>query len=328
MTPTDQENKNRNEKGAKPLYRKVISDLRDCEERYKGLLDSISTTGLERRLQSALATLKSEVRLRRRLEAELLTAVESERQRIGQDLHDELCQHLGATALMTSVIATRVERKDSRTGAELQKISRLINDTIDSCRLIARGLHPVTLATKGLPAAFDELAERMPIGINFRWPRGARIPLEPSTALHLYRITEEAVGNAVKHSGAKNIAIQLADLGGRTVLVVEDNGNGFKQNPGSDGMGLRNIHYRAGVIGAELKIKTRKGGGTRLRCQLPRPKAIESSPRGVRDFKPRACLSGFQPDAVVSDPPQGDIYQTNNRLTARASSSNSASDKG
>ncbi|MEO7724295.1 MAG: sensor histidine kinase [Chthoniobacterales bacterium] len=270
MAADDQENKKQNEMGAKPLYRKVISDLRDCEERYTGLLDSISTTGLARRLRSALSTLKNEVRHRRRLEAELLTAVESERERIGQDLHDDLCQRLGATALMTSVIARRIGRKDSRTGAELQKIARLINDTIDSCRMIARGLHPITLATNGLPAALDELAERMPVGINFQWPRGARITLEPSTALHLYRITEEAVGNAVKHSGAKNIAVELDVIGGRTVLVVEDNGKGFDQNSRSDGMGLRNIHYRAGVIGAELKIEPRKGGGTRLRCKLPR----------------------------------------------------------
>ena len=112
----------------------------------------------------------------------------------------------------------------------------------------------------------------MPVGINFQWPRGARITLEPGTALHLYRITEEAVGNAVKHSGAKNISVELDVLRGRTVLVVEDNGKGFSQNSGSGGMGLRNIHYRAGVIGAELKIEPRKGGGTRLSCKLPRSK--------------------------------------------------------
>ncbi|MEO5719322.1 MAG: sensor histidine kinase [Chthoniobacterales bacterium] len=268
----DEKSKKRDEKGAKLLYRKVIADLRDCEERYKGLLDSISTAGLARRLQSALSKLKSEVRHRRRLEAELLTAVESERERIGQDLHDDLCQHLGATAIMTSVIATRIGRKDSRTGAELHEVARLINDTIDSCRMIARGLHPVTLAAKGLPGALDELAERMPVSINFQWPQGTRIMLEPATALHLYRIIEETVGNAVKHSGAKDIAVELDVVGGRTVLVVEDNGKGFKQNSGSDGMGLRNIHYRAGVIGAELKIEPRKGGGTRLSCKLPRSK--------------------------------------------------------
>ncbi len=267
-----------NETVAKPAYRKVIADLHTCEERYQSLLDSIPATE-DARLQSALSVLKSEVRHRRRLEAELLIAVESERERIGQDLHDDLCQRLSATAMMTSVLATRIARKDSRSGAELQKISRLINDTIESCRLLSRGLHPVTLTANGLPAALDELAERMPDGINFLWPHGKRIELEPETALHLYRITEEAVGNAVKHAGAKRIAIELDVLGGRTVLVIQDDGKGFERDPTANGMGLRNINYRAGAIGAELTIGQRKGGGTRIRCRLPGPKAPQSSPK-------------------------------------------------
>ncbi|MEO5755029.1 MAG: sensor histidine kinase [Chthoniobacterales bacterium] len=273
MEPRARENK----EGTKPPYRKVIANLRDCEERYQGLLNSISTTD-DARLKSALSTLKNEVRHRRRLEAELLTAIESERERIGQDLHDDLCQRLSATAMMTSVIATRIGRNDSQAGVELNKIATLINDTIESCRLLARGLHPVTLAAKGLPGALDELAERMPPGINFRWPQGLRIALEPATALHLYRITEEAVGNAVKHSGAKNISVELDICGGRTVLVIQDDGKGFKQDLSSDGMGLRNIQYRASAIGANLTIGQRKGGGTRIRCRLPRPKARDLDP--------------------------------------------------
>lgn len=254
-----------------PAYRKVIADLRSCEERYRGLLDSLPKTD-DARLKSALSTLKSEVRQRRGLEAELLTAVETERQRIGQDLHDDLCQRLGATAMMTSVIATRIGRGDSKTGAELQKIAQLINDTIESCRALARGMHPVTLATKGLPAALDELAERMPDGITFRWPTGERITLEPEIALHLYRITEEAVGNAVKHAEAKNIRVELDVLGAAVELVIHDDGKGFDYDSTVDGMGLRNMHYRAGVIGAELTIGRHKRGGTHIRCRLPRAK--------------------------------------------------------
>ncbi len=262
---------------AHPAYRKVIADLRTCEERYQTLLDSIPATD-DARLKSALSALRSEVRQRRELEAELLMAVETERQRIGQDLHDDLCQRLGATAMMTSVIATRIAGKDRQSGAELQKIASLINGTIESCRLLSRGLHPVTLAANGLPAALDELAERMPDGINFRWPRGKRIELEPETALHLYRITEESIGNAVRHAGAKNIVIELDVLAGRTVLVIQDDGKGFEHDSTSNGMGLRNIHYRAGVIGAKLTIGQRQGGGTRIHVRLPRPKAQDLNP--------------------------------------------------
>ncbi len=154
-------------------------------------------------------------------------------------------------------------------GKQLLEIVSLINDTIEGCRLLARGLHPITLASKGLPAALDELAERMPVGINFRWPSGRRISLKPETALHLYRITEEAVANAVKHAQAKNVTIELNVLDGQTLLAIEDDGKGFQRNSTSDGMGLRNIEYRASVIGAALTIAQRKGGGTRIECRLP-----------------------------------------------------------
>ena len=254
---------------ADPAYRRVVADLRDCEERYQGLLDMADATD-EERLNTAFSTLKSEVRQRRRLEAELLTAVEAERERIGQDLHDDLCQRLGATAIMISVIATRVRQTQPAIGKELQEIAKLINDTIESCRMLARGLHPVTLATKGLPAALDELAERMPRGIVFRWPHGKRIELEHETALHLYRITEEAVGNAVRHAEATRIEIALDTIEKETVLVIEDNGKGFTPGSIADGMGLRNMHYRASVIGATLEINQRKNGGTRVCCRLPR----------------------------------------------------------
>jgi signal transduction histidine kinase len=249
-------------------YRKVIADLRTCEERYQRLVESIPATD-ETRLKAAVATLQSEVRQRKRLEAELLRAVETERERIGQDLHDDLCQRLGATAMMTSVIAERIGHKDKASGKQLRDIANLINDTIESCRSLARGLHPITLAQKGLPAALDELAERMPVGIKFRWPQGRRISFKPETALHLYRITEEAVANAVKHAEARNVTIALDLLDGQTLLAIEDDGQGFQRNSTSDGMGLRNIEYRASVIGATLTVAQREGGGTRIECRLP-----------------------------------------------------------
>ncbi len=255
-----------------PGYRKVVADLHACEERYQGLVDSISLSN-DAQLESAVAALKSEVRQRRSLEAELLTAVEAERQRIGQDLHDDLCQQLGATAMMTSILAKRIAPKDKKSARELAEIPKLINATIESCRDIARGLHPITLHSKGLPAALEELADRIPRGIKFRWPTGKKIALEPSVALHLYRITEEAVGNAIKHSGAKNITVKLDVVGRETVLVVTDDGKGFEEKLVKRGMGLRNMEYRAHAVGAELTVKGRKEGGTHVHCRLPKPKA-------------------------------------------------------
>lgn len=256
------------DRDAKQNYRKVVADLHSCEERYKTLVESISGSEDER-IEAALSTLKSESRRRQQLEAELLEAVETERERIGRDLHDDLCQRLGAAAIMTAVVAKRVARQDAALGEELEKIPKLINDTIESCRTLARGLHPTTLSADGLPGALDELASRMPAGIKFGWPEGERIEIEPSVALHLYRIIEEAVGNAVKHSGAQEINIKLDVRERGTVLVISDDGQGFDLGAATKGMGLRNIKFRADAIGAELTIESQETGGTRVRCRLP-----------------------------------------------------------
>jgi signal transduction histidine kinase len=263
----------KNEIASNPAYRKVVSALDDCEERYKGLVKSIDGTD-DSRLATVIGALKREIDLRRGLEAELLTAVEAERQRIGQDLHDDLCQRLGAIALLAGSLAKEVGVLNQELGRRVNEIPSQITETIAACRNLARGLHPVTLGAAGLPAALEELADRVPGGVKFDWPHSERSDLEPNVALHLYRIAEEAVGNAVKHSGAKNITIGLAVVAGRHVLEIGDDGKGIGHKVKTKGMGLSNMHYRANVIGGELTLKPRKGGGTCVRCALPvrRPK--------------------------------------------------------
>jgi signal transduction histidine kinase len=256
-----------------PGYRRVVAALDDCEKRYDSLIKSTGATN-DLRLASTVAILKGEVEQRRRLEVELLAAVESERQRIGQDLHDDLCQRLGAIALLIGSLAKEVSVLDEKLGGRLQKIPSLVTETIRSCRNLARGLHPVTLASAGLPAALEELATRVPADVNFHWPRSERIDFEPMLALHLYRIAEEAVANAVKHAGANSITIGLAILDGRPVLEIADDGKGIGEKPKTEGMGLRNMQYRASVIGGELTVEARKGGGTCVRCTLPRRKSV------------------------------------------------------
>jgi two-component system, LuxR family, sensor kinase FixL len=198
----------------------------------------------------------------------LLTAVEVERQRIGQDLHDDLCQRLGAIALLVASLAKKISVLDQKLGANVAEIPQLLTETIETCRNLARGLHPVTLASAGLPAALEELAARVPANVKFHWPHSERIDFEPTLALHLYRIAEEAVANAVKHARAKNITIELAVLAGRAVLAISDDGKGIGEKLKTMGMGLRNMQYRANVIGGELTINGHKGGGTCVRCTL------------------------------------------------------------
>jgi signal transduction histidine kinase len=257
-----------NEIGTNPAYRKVVAALDDCEKRYDVLIKETGATS-DLRLASTVAILKGEVEQRRRLELELLAAVETERQRIGQDLHDDLCQRLGAIALLIGSLAKEVSALDEKLGEKLGKIPSLVTETIGSCRNLARGLHPVTLASAGLPAALEELAARVPADVKFHWPRSERIDFEPMLALHLYRIAEEAVANAVKHAGAKRITIGLAILAGQPVLEIADDGKGIGRKLKNEGMGLRNMQYRANVIGGDLTLEECEGGGTCVRCTLP-----------------------------------------------------------
>ncbi len=252
-------------------YRSVVAGLQDCEDRYTALVKSMN--GSDNSRLSSLKALQSEVRNRTRLEGQLLTAVDTERLRIGQDLHDDLCQHLGATALMAGSLAKRVSLKnDPELSRDVARIPQLINDAIQSCRNLARGLHPITLASKGLPAALEELAARVPLDVKFRWPGTERIALEPAVALHLYRIAEESIGNAVRHSGAKRISVELDVVAGAAVLAVSDDGKGFAERRKNDGMGMHNMQYRANVLGAKLSFEQLANGGTRVCCKLPPPK--------------------------------------------------------
>lgn len=249
-------------------YRKVVADLNDCEERYQQLDDSIKESSDGER-SGHVALLRDEIHARQGLEGELLSAVDDERRRIGQDLHDDLCQRLGAAALLAGSLEKELNFTNQRQREKAAKIPELISEAIKSCRDIAKGLAPVTLQAQGLPAALQELAARVPAPVTFRWPRTKRIDFEPGVALHLYRIAEEAVGNAVKHSGATRIAIELAIINKRPVLAITNDGRGFDARSKTGGMGIRNMRYRAKVIGAILRIEPGNDGGTCIRCTLP-----------------------------------------------------------
>jgi signal transduction histidine kinase len=149
-----------------PAYRKVVAALDDCEKRYDALIKRTGASN-DLRLASTIAVLKGEVEQRRRLEIELLAAVETERQRIGQDLPDDLCQRLSAFALLSGSLAKEVSALDEKLGGKLGEIPSLVTETIGSCRNLANGLHPVTLASTSLPAALEELASTVPADVKF-----------------------------------------------------------------------------------------------------------------------------------------------------------------
>lgn len=209
---------------------------------------------------------------RKRLEREILEISTREQRRIGHDLHDGVCQQLACIAYLTDILADRLQKKHEPESAEAEKIGGLLNDAITQARSIARGLFPVHLVEEGLACALEELATTASnlFEVDCRFSGDEPLPaLENGVSLHLYYIAQEAVLNAAKHGNAKNVVISLMHARDRFTLAVKDDGLGFPW-PGthSTGMGIRIMHYRARVIGANLDLKSQAGHGTQVTCIL------------------------------------------------------------
>jgi PAS domain S-box-containing protein len=210
----------------------------------------------------------------KRLEKEILEISDQERRRIGQDLHDGLCQHLAGIELMSQVLEKKLAAKSKADAARAGEIGRHVREAIAQTRSLARGLSPVTLESEGLASALHELAtntERL-FEVSCRVecdPGCGSFPL--TTATHLYRIAQEAVSNAIKHGKATQLLIQLECSREGTRVSVVDNGQGFPETsvPRPTGMGLRIMRYRSGMIGGTLFIESHPGEGTRIVCSLP-----------------------------------------------------------
>ncbi len=212
--------------------------------------------------------LVAEIAERQRLEGEVLEVSERERRGFGQDLHDDVCQQLAGIALLNQALATRLRPSRPAEAAEALRLSTLLGQTVADARALARGLHPIEVEAHGLMAALQELAaqtsHRVPCRLECRRP----VPVADSkAALHLYRIAQEAVTNALKHAAARHIVIGLRPQRGKIILSVHDDGSGLsKKHP--TGMGLHIMPYRARMIGATLIIRSEPGRGTRVVCSL------------------------------------------------------------
>jgi len=156
---------------------------------------------------------------------------------------------------------------------------------------MARGMSPVSLEAEGLMEALQELAARSKkvfrVACHFRCDAPVLVP-DHAVALHLYRIAQEAVGNAIKHGKAERIEIGLTALGDSVRLVVSDNGVGLPRKPVKhNGLGLRIMQYRAGVIGGTLVMQRQSDGGTTVVCTVNNVSTVNQRLRhpGVSDTK-------------------------------------------
>lgn len=205
------------------------------------------------------------------LEREILAVAERERERIGRELHDDLCQELLGIEFMSESAARRWEATAPGAAQGYRAVAGSIRDAITHARELARGLSPpAVMVDRGLVPALQDLALRTQRVFQRKCTCRCPVPValhDESTAINLYRIAQEAVSNAIRHGKATRIEISLTPEGRDVMLAVHDNGCGLPDTAGrSEGMGLHIMHYRAGVINGTLSVGRRPRGGTTVRC--------------------------------------------------------------
>lgn len=210
---------------------------------------------------------------RKHLEKTILEISAREQRRIGQDLHDGLGQHLTGIAFMSKVQEQKLMEKHLPEAGDATKIVTLVNQAIHKTRELARGLLPVVSDSEGLMSALErwagEVQDLFAVNCRFQCQTPVRIH-DDTVATHLYYIAQEAVNNAIKHGRAKEIDIRLTAAGDQGELIIQDDGCGIDPGvPGSGGVGLHLMNYRARMAGGTVEVQRLIAGGTMVSCLFP-----------------------------------------------------------
>jgi two-component system sensor histidine kinase UhpB len=216
---------------------------------------------LQRSFRRMLERLEAE---RRRSASAALEAQEQERTRVARDLHDEVNQSL--TGLVLRLEAVRA-KAPPELADEIAETRSLANQAMEELVALARQLRPTALDDLGLKAALagatDELGRQSEIATSFGATGDFReIPGE--VQLVVYRVGQEALANAARHSGADSIVVRLARQDDRVELRVSDDGRGFAFDEAGGGLGIEGMRERALLVGGELEIESRPGVGTKV----------------------------------------------------------------
>lgn len=216
----------------------------------------------------------NDITRQKELEEEIVQISEKEQRRIGQDLHDDLCQQLASIACLTQVLQQRVaagSKHEDDTAEALGQIGEMISQANVRAREISRGLAPAVIEREGLTSALVELASRTQrifgIPCRFHCPDPIFVDDE-KVAVQLYRIAQEATANAVRHSDCTGIDLHLDLRPGHLQLRIRDDGRGLlpsTEDQGS-GMGLLTMAHRARILDGDLDIDSSPGKGTTITC--------------------------------------------------------------
>ncbi len=206
------------------------------------------------------------------LEEQVLQASEKEQRRIGQDIHDDLCQQLASIGCLTKVLEQRLRQVYDEGAEHLAQIGDMVSQANVRAREIARGLVPSVLEADGLMGALEDLAARTdqiysPVSCKFECPDPIVLDATKES-VQLFRIAQEAVNNAVKHADPDTVTIELLIEAPNLLLRVHDDGRGMASITArsSSGLGLLTMAHRARAIGGEFNVHTGEKKGTTIEC--------------------------------------------------------------
>ncbi len=211
-----------------------------------------------------------DITARKELEKELVEVSNQEQQRIGQDLHDGLGQELTAVSFRLALLETSLADQGMPEAVTVAELGELVRQAQRQARSLAHGLNPVNLDEQSFSEVLGELVERVAtafdIAIIFECP--VAIPLrDGAVALHVYRILQEALTNAIRHGKASRIVVRLTWKGDSTRLTIRDNGTGLASiEQRNNGIGLRTMAYRARMIRGVFSVENHPEGGAIVTC--------------------------------------------------------------
>ena len=213
------------------------------------------------RLQAELRARLEELKGSR---ARVIDAGQQERQRLERDLHDGAQQRLIALSLQLSLLEQKLgDQPEIR--AQLDGARREIALSLEELRDVARGIHPAVLTGHGLEVALESLAARAPLPVRLTVDVHRRLPERVEVAA--FYVVSESLTNVARHAHATDASVAVANTAGGLLVEIVDDGVG-----GADtelGSGIRGLADRVEALGGRLRVWTPRGGGTRVRAEIP-----------------------------------------------------------